>query len=811
VGSWSGSRVLPSAAAAFGVGILSATHFGLSEVGAPGGAALLLIGATVLGLGRLVAARRGPRSRELLRTAGLLEPEPRGFRARVLRAAGIAADSAPSRQPGSVRWARAGAFLLGLGLLGAGWVAVRDAAGPELGSLAGRYVRFGGVAASDLRRFEFGWGLEASVRVALPESSGSSVSARLWLSGQDEVTAIRAGEPVSGTGIVTPLPLDPSGFEEYLGARGVAGIVRVYEVRASGPAPNPALRLANAARDALRRGAFRSLPQREAALLLGLSIGDTEAMDPEVDRDFRATGLGHLLAVSGSNVAMFLAPILAAAAAFGARPRGRFVVGLAAVSFFALLTRWEPSVLRASAMAGLALAGVLAGRPRATGALLGGAVLGVLVVDPGLAASIGFQLSVAATGGLAAMAGPLAARLERVPRPMALAAAATIAAQAAVTPILLLRFGVVPTVTLLANLLAFPAVGAALFGGLAASSTALLSPGLGAIIGEAAALPLSYLISLSDGAARLPLPAVTSSGPVGPVVAGAAVIGWVWRLRTGRRPANRWIAGLAVAVMAWSAVPGAGPPAELTVIFLDVGQGDAAVVRTPEGATVLVDAGPDEEQVAARLAALGIRRIDLAVATHAHADHVEGFPPILARFPVALLIEPGCPGDSPSHHRLMESIRDEDVPVRHPRGGQVLTVGRLVVEVLGPDGCSPVGSEPNDDSIVLRLRYGEATVLFTGDVEVRAQQDLLEDGDPLEAQVLKVPHHGGDTSLDEFFEAVGAEVSVVSTGPNDYGHPHPDVLAALRDASGMVFRTDLAGEVTVRFSEDGLLVESAGD
>jgi competence protein ComEC len=642
----------------------------------------------------------------------------------------------------------------------------------------------------------------------LPESPDAPVSVRVWLSGDGPTPSVRAGEPIAGTGTLEPVPADPSGFEEYLASRGAAGILRAYQLRPLGPASNPAMRLANVTRDALRRGALRALPDREAALLLGLSIGDTELMDPEVDRDFRATGLGHLLAVSGSNVAMFLAPILAAAAALGAGLRGRFAVGLAAVAFFALVTRWEPSVLRASVMAGLALAGVLAGRPRATGALLSAAVLGLLVVDPGLAGSIGFQLSVAATAGLAAMAAPLAARLHRLPRPVALAAAATIAAQAAVTPILLLRFGVVPTVTVLANVLAFPAVGPALFGGLAASSAALLSSDLGRVLGHGASIPLSYLVVLSDRAAHLPLPAVTSSGLAGPVVAGCAVILAAWRLRTGRRPTNRWVVALGLAALAWSAAPGAGPPDELTVTFMDVGQGDAAVVRTPEGATVLIDAGPEEDVVATRLSALGVRRIDLAVATHAHADHIEGFPTVLSRFPVSLMIEPGCPGDSPSYVELLDSIQDENVPVRHPRGGRSLSAGSLVVEVLGPDECSPGGLEPNDDSLVLRLRYGRATILFPGDAEVAAQEDLMDDRDPIEARVLKVPHHGGDTSAEGFFEAVAAEVAVVSTGPNDYGHPNPGVLAALRGTSDVVLRTDLAGEITIRFSEEGLLVES---
>jgi competence protein ComEC len=185
---------------------------------------------------------------------------------------------------------------------------------------------------------------------------------------------------------------------------------------------------------------------------------------------------------------------------------------------------------------------------------------------------------------------------------------------------------------------------------------------------------------------------------------------------------------------------------------------------------------------------------------------VEGFPAVLSRYPVSLLIEPGCPGDSPSYRRFLDAVSAEDVPVRHPRGGQVLEVGRLTIEVLGPDRC--LGTGPNDDSLVLRLSYAGSTVLFPGDAEVPAQEDLLDDGDPIAAEVLKVPHHGGDTSSPEFFDGTDAVVAVVSTGPNDYGHPVPSVLAELRSLGMRVLRTDLAGDVTVRFENAGLLVES---
>jgi competence protein ComEC len=228
---------------------------------------------------------------------------------------------------------------------------------------------------------------------------------------------------------------------------------------------------------------------------------------------------------------------------------------------------------------------------------------------------------------------------------------------------------------------------------------------------------------------------------------------------------------------------------------------------------VLIDAGPDEQEVARDLARLGVRRIDMAVVSHAHADHVRGFPAIFARFPVALLVEPGCPADdSPVYLDMLDAARAEQIPIRNPRGGERLEVGGLTFEVLGPDLCST--EEPNDNSLVLLVHPANdadphSSVLFTGDVEEPAQRDLVADGDPVAAAVLKVPHQGGATSVEEFFHAVGAEVAVVSVGPNEYGHPVPWVLAALRRSGALVLRTDRSGEVTVRFDPRGVLVESA--
>ena len=784
-------------------------------VAGEGQGAVLGCAVLVCGLAGLVAAIRSgsaarARSRRMLVAARL---EPRGaapgYRELVLRAAGLphpAMPVAPRRGvPARRLWAVGAAFVM----VGAGWTGVRGALRPALGPLEGRSVEFRGTAATDLRRSDWGWSVEVGVAEVRAGGRWSKVDLRVWAAGSGRPPAIQAGQPVVGTGVLSSLDPAASGFDAYLASRGAVARTSVAELTARGPPENPWLRTAAAARRGLRRGARAALPDREADLLLGLSIGDTSAMDPEVEEDFRASGLAHLVAVSGANVAMFLAPVLALATWLGVRLRGRVAVGLVAVAFFALVTRWEPSVLRAGVMAAVALAGVMAGRPRSTGALLGASILALLVADPGLARSVGFQLSVAATAGLAALAGPMAQRLRFLPRPVALAAAATASAQIGVTPFLLLHFGVVPTVTLLANLLAFPAVAAGLFVGLAASGAALWWPSLGAAIGGPAAVPLAYLSGLADRMARMPLPSVTGEGLPAGVAAALVALLAAWRLR--RRPHARVrvaVATLVVAAVAWPAAGLGGATATVTMTFLDVGQGDAALIRGPDGATILIDAGPEPDRVAADLAALGITRIDVAAASHAHADHVEGFPAVFSRHPVGLLLEPGCPGDSPSYRRFLDAVGDEAVPVRHPRGGTTMRVGVLRLQILGPDQCSP--GSPNDDSLVLRILHGGTPIaLFPGDAEVPAQQDLLADQDPITAAVLKVPHHGGDTSDRTFLGAVDAAVAVVSTGPNEYGHPHPALLDALRAEGMTVYRTDRSGDVTVTYGPSGLAVEAA--
>jgi competence protein ComEC len=812
----SGAWLAPAAAGAFWAGILAADGAGLRGGWAW---AALLAGCAMTSAGAVLILRRGPDGKPLLRGAGLLPPvEAEGHRGRVLGA--VRGVPAP---PGSRSSVAASVLLavVGMLLLGGGWFAVRDAAvGRSVLARIGGYVRAEGVMSSDPQTGPFGWSARARLERVASDGGAWRLHEPVWLQGRGPPPPVELGDRVRLSGAAGGIPTDD--FGDYLRTQGIAATLRVSEIERTAPPFNPLLRAANAVRNALRRAALELWPERRAGLFLGLALGDTSRLDPGLEEDFRATGLGHLLAVSGSNVAMFLGPVLMVAGAARAGRRTRFVVGVGAVAFFALLTRAEPSVLRASVMAGLVLLGVFLGRARSTPAVMGTAILVLLAFDPRLASALGFQLSVAATAGMVAFATPLAERIPG-PRALAIAAGATLGAQAAVTPLLLFRFHVVPTVALPANVLAFPAVAPAMLIGLAASGVSLVWPPAGEALAAVANVPMAYLSGVADRMATAPLPSLTSDGGLDAFVMGMAVLAWLaFRVHRARRPrrardpgrrrgiAAAVVMAVALPALVWGRALRAGPPGSLEVVFFDVGQGDAALVRSPEGAAVLVDAGPEPDQVAAELAAEGVHRLDVAIATHAHADHVAGFPAVLARFPVGLMLEPGCGGDSPSYEDLARALKDEEITPTHPRPGDAYRVADMRIDVLGPPACfHGTESDANNDSIVVRISVGAATVLFTGDVEEPAQLALLEAGVDVRAAVLKVPHHGGGTSMDEFLIEVQAALAVVSVGAgNDYGHPVASVLVTLRSAGAQVVRTDQAGEVVVRFGPGGPYVES---
>jgi competence protein ComEC len=787
VGAW----MLPAAAAAFAVALLGWTS--MPRWVEPWMA--FVLGLVALGAAWLVAGRerRGPGR---LARAKLLPPDHAAVEAVAGRR--VTSNVAPVV---AVILSALGVFALGTGWSGFHHRRLDTAL---LATLAPERVVIEGTLKTDPRRSTFGWSATAQVRRVEWPDGAATLRSSVWISGSEEMPRARRGDLVGLEGVLR-LP-DDEGFAEALRHKGIPAQLQLQTFTRVGPSPSAFVRATQGARNVVGRSIERVFPSKEAGLLLGLLLGDDSRLDPGLERDFRASGLSHLLVVSGGNVAMVLAPVLAAAALLRLSRWPKFAVGFGGVAFFTILTGAEPSVLRAGVMACIALVGVLAGRPRTTASILSAAVLGLLILDPWLVRSVGFQLSVTATAGMVALASPLAERFERfLPSPVATAAGATISAQLGVTPILLYHFHEVPLVTLPANIAAFPLVAPSLLLGAVAAGTGLAWFPLGKIVAAVAVLPMRWLELVADHLGKAPVGYLTSEGGplvlVGGTAVVAAVIVWI---RTGWKP-PRTATAVAVAVLpvfVWASALGSGPPDGFTVRFFDVGQGDAALLTTPEGATVLVDGGPQRDQVATEISALGIKRLDVVVASHPHADHIVGLPSVLARLPVGLLLQPGCDGEEPSplQEDLDRAIADEEVDVRNPRAGDTYLVGLLRLDVLSPDRCwTGTESDANNNAIVIRATYERHVVMIASEPEEPAQEWLLESGTDLRADVLKVPHHGAATSVSEFFDAVDAEVAIVSVGENDYGHPTAFTLDALWASGTQVWRTDHHGTITVSF------------
>ena len=244
------------------------------------------------------------------------------------------------------------------------------------------------------------------------------------------------------------------------------------------------------------------------------------------------------------------------------------------------------------------------------------------------------------------------------------------------------------------------------------------------------------------------------------------------------------------------------PPAELELRVFDVGQGDAILLWFGEMA-LLVDAGPDPETarevLLPRLARLGVERLDGLVLTHADADHIGGAADMLEALPVATVWMASSRQDHPLLSVIEAAARHGGTAIEEPVDGQALgwhPAVSIQVNIAAPS----VASGDNNQSMVLHVRYGDSEILLTGDIERAAERALVDAGVDLEADVLKVAHHGaGTSSSPDFLAAVKPQVAVISAGlGNAFNHPRDDVLRRLRAVGAQVFRTDLAGDVVVR-------------
>jgi competence protein ComEC len=567
---------------------------------------------------------------------------------------------------------------------------------------------------------------------------------------------------------------------------------------------------------ALDRGA----PAREAALARGFVLGEEDGIDARTTEDFRRSGLSHLLAVSGQNVALLALLAMPVLAALGLPLRARLVWVLGLIAVYVPLAGAGPSIARAAIMGALSVLATLAGRRASRLYALAVAAVVLLALEPRIGADVGWQLSFAAVLGILLLAGSLREAITgRIGdggwrRTLAEGAAMTIAATLATAPLIAFHFEAISTMTLPANLLALPAVAPAMWLGMASAAAGQV-PGFPVEALNAANAPLlAYIAQVAAWCGRPSWAYLHVRLGVGGLVEAylAIAVGTVLvlRLRRAARVAF-WVAvalaaGLVGALLFTadgSAAP--DPPAGLRVSVLDVGQGDAILLQPQRAPAVLVDGGPPGDELAAKLRAAGIERLGAAIVTHDQSDHAGGIDELLGAMPIGRLLYGVL-----RRSTLLEA-RAADVPTaRLARGGE-LRSGRLRLEVLWPPPellAGPHrGEDPNQLAVVAVARWRRFSMLLTADAE--AETVPL---DPGPVDVLKVAHHGSDDAgLGALLDRTRPRLAVISVGAgNPFGHPTPATLATLAAHGVRTLRTDRDGTVTIEVGRGSIRVGGDG-
>ena len=649
-----------------------------------------------------------------------------------------------------------------------------------------------------------------------------------------------------------PRPFDGFDYPAYLAAQGITATMFAREAQIVGEGGAFWRAAIYAARARLSDSIERAMPYPESALAQALLLGKRESLPTDLAEQFRGVGAAHLLAISGLHVGVLLAVTVGAGAWLLGRQRPTYLVVAAAVIWlYALGAGASPSALRAAVMGTVYLAALALGRPSSVLPALALAAALMTAASPSLIRQVSFQLSFAAVGGIAlaltvwdgnfgGWRSPPAGWRARIVGWAVSLTVVSAAATLATWPLVAANFGEVALLGVPVSLLAIPAMAPAVVTTIVAAGGGLAFQPLGELLGWIAAAPTAYLIAVVSAFPQWTVEADWVDKPLLAAWYGslglALLAAQPHRTRRWRQAVGGWIAraianpggtasslpspyitipaavalGIAAAIL-WARAVG-GPDGYLHVHFLDVGQGDSILVVAPSGRQALIDGGPDGDVVSSALADTlpgGDRSLDLVVMTHLDSDHSNGLLEVLDRYAVGAVLSGPQPPDNEMAAQWNDRLEQHGIAPVEVRAGHVIDLGDgAELQVLNPPQ-DLLFEDSNNDSVALRLTYGDVAFLLTADIESEAEERLVGSGVELQSTVLKVAHHGSNTSTTQsFLDAVSPAIAVVSAGlDNTYGHPAPAVMERLEAAFGAenVYRTDRNGDVEV--VTDGEFIE----
>lgn len=559
------------------------------------------------------------------------------------------------------------------------------------------------------------------------------------------------------------------------------------------------------------------MPKQDAAALFAMLFGGYQGIRPELLEAFTATGIVHILSVSGSHITMLAAALQWLGNFLNFQKRTTVGLIIAAVVIYSIFSGCVPPVIRSAAMGILTFSALALRRESDARHLLAVVALAMLAHSPQLMYDISFQLSFAATGGLLYISPLLTDAFKRLPAWLAANLAITISAQISALPFLAWYFNVVSVSALLANLIAVPIIEFTIIGGLAAAIVGVAAPFLQNILFALCSLAMGLVYNITKAIAALPGGAVDlpSGGILFGFVYYTALFALLRQSQTNAAGLFKKAAAfkfplLAAALILFAAAQLAHREAPMRLHFIDVGQGDAALLVTPRGKAALIDTGGvlasvSDFDVGARVVApylkhYGVRELEYLILTHAHDDHAGGAASVRRQIPAKRLIVGRESREE--YARVLKTSLENCADLIPAYTGQTFTIDGVRLEIVHAMESAP-GGTGNEVSNVVRISYGRHGFLITGDLDAAGEAQILANRAEIASTVLKVGHHGSKTSSTEaFLQAVAPRYAVISVGAdNRFGHPNPSVLERLEQNGVNILRTDERGAIV--FSSDG--------
>ncbi len=533
------------------------------------------------------------------------------------------------------------------------------------------------------------------------------------------------------------------------------------------------------------------------ALIPGMVLGDTSKQTLEFKTAMKRSGLTHLVAVSGANFAIVSSFVLWCMQFLFRRLNVRLSATAIALICFIALVRPSPSVLRAAAMAAVLLIAQGTHRGRDSLPALGFAIGAVVIGDPWQARDAGFALSVMATTGLLLFAPVIVERLSRyIPEKLAQALAPPIAAIVFCSPVLVALSGYLSPISVLANLLAAPAVGPITIVGFIAALISPLAPFVSSILIWFISFPAGFIAGVAQWAANFPV-LTLRTGSIGFLIIAVATL-TLWLFKKYIRTISIG-ALLLILVLTWLQ---RWPAGDWQVANCDVGQGDSMLLNLGHHRAIVIDVGPDPLLEDHCLKALGINEIPLIILSHFHADHVGGLSGALKNRDVSQVwVSTNAEPLIESAHVVTMMRQTEMIS---PQRGFTAQVAQFTIKVLWPASGAHVfasmpgdGSAVNNSSIAVLIASTDFTLFAAGDLEPPAQHELIRDF--VGVDIYKVCHHGSRYQDAELMAALKPRIAVISVGAkNLYGHPAPQTVEALTRLGAEVVRTDISGSISIK-------------